>query len=318
MRDEITVLSGNANRALAESICRQLGIALCRCNVDRFPDGEIDVKVSDDLRGRDVFIVQPTSPPVNDHLLELLLMIDTCRRASADRITAVIPVFGYARKDRKDEGRVPISAKLVANMICVAGTDRVLTIDLHAAQIQGFFDIPVDHLYAKPVLIQHFRDIKVDRPVIVAPDMGGLKRARAWAESLEAEVAIVDKRRIDPTKVDWEHIIGEVSGRDALIIDDMIATGGSVAQAVRIAREHGAQRVFVGATHAVFCGNAIEKLTECRPDGVVVTDTIRPPPGPLPEVFHYRSVAPLLSRAIAAIHRRESVSALFEDGRKRS
>ena len=202
-RDKIAVLSGNAHPALARAIAESLGIELCRATVGRFPDGEIDVKIYDDLRGSDVFIVQPTSPPVNDHLIELLLLLDTCRRASSGRMTAVIPYYGYARKDRKDEGRVPISAKLVANMICSAGADRVLTIDLHAAQIQGFFDIPVDHLYAKPVLIDYFKSLSPKDPVIVAPDMGGLKRARAYAESL-AQVAIVDKRRISADKVDWD------------------------------------------------------------------------------------------------------------------
>jgi len=226
-------------------------------------------------------------------------------------MTAVIPYYGYARKDRKDEGRVPISAKLVANMICSAGADRVLTIDLHAAQIQGFFDIPVDHLYAKPVLIDYFKSLDPKDPVIVAPDMGGLKRARAYAESLGAQVAIVDKRRISADKVDWEHIIGEVEGRDALLIDDMIATGGSMVQAVRIVKEHGARSVYVGATHAVFCGDAVHKLAHCGADGIVITDSV-PVHEPLPERFQSRSVAGLLARAIKAIHNSESVSALFE------
>jgi len=310
-RDRIVVLSGNAHPALARAVGEALGIEPCKATVGRFPDGEIDVKIYDDLRGCDVFIVQPTSPPVNDHLVELLLLLDTCRRASAGRMTAVIPYYGYARKDRKDEGRVPISAKLVANMICTAGAARVLTIDLHAAQIQGFFDIPVDHLYAKPVLLDYFKSLDPRDPVIVAPDMGGLKRARAYAETLGAQVAIVDKRRISADKVDWEHIIGEVKGRDALIIDDMIATGGSMVQAVRIVRDHGARTVHVGATHAVFCGDAVHKLTNCGADGIVVTDTV-PVNEPLPDRLQLRSVAPLLARTIKAIHQSESVSALFE------
>ncbi|MSR45607.1 MAG: ribose-phosphate pyrophosphokinase [Planctomycetes bacterium] len=310
-RDKITLLSGNAHPQLARSIAESLGLDLCRVTVGRFPDGEIDVKIYEDLRGSDVFIIQPTSPPVNDHLIELLLLLDTCRRASAGRMTAVIPYFGYARKDRKDEGRVPISAKLVANMITTAGADRVLMIDLHAAQIQGFFDLPVDHLYAKPVLIDYFKSLDPKDPVIVAPDMGGLKRARAYAEALGAQVAIVDKRRISADKVDWEHIIGEVAGKDALIIDDMIATGGSMVQAVRIVKERGARRVYVGATHAVFCGDAVHKLAHCGADGIVITDTV-PVHEPLPAKFQYRSVAPLLARAITAIHQSESVSALFD------
>ena len=310
--DRISILCGNAHPALARGIAQELKVELCDMQVGRFPDGEIDVKVNDDLRGSDAFIVQPTAPPVNENLMELLLILDTCLRASAGRITAVIPYYGYARKDRKDEGRVPISAKLVANTISSAGADRVLTIDLHAAQIQGFFDIPVDHLYAKPVLGEYFRSLDgLTDPVIVAPDMGGLKRARAYAETLGAQVAIIDKRRLAGDKVDWEHIIGEVEGRDALLVDDMITTGGSMVQAVRIVKEHGASRVFVAATHGVFCGEAIQRLDQSGADAVVVTDTVRLP-DELPARFHCRSVAPLLARAIAAIHNSESVSQLFE------
>ncbi len=310
-RDQISILHGNAHPKLAQAIAEGLGVETKRATVGRFPDGEIDVKVLDDLRGSDVFIVQPTSPPVNDHLMELLLLIDTCVRASAGRITAVIPYYGYARKDRKDEGRVPISAKLAANMISTAGADRVLTIDLHAAQIQGFFDIPVDHLYAKSVLVDHFAKA-LEEPVIVAPDMGGLKRARAYAETLGSQVAIIDKRRLAADKVDWEHMIGEVEGKDALLVDDMITTGGSMVQAIRIVREHGARKIFVGVTHGVFCKDAVQKLEASGADGVVVTDTV-PYPAPFPERFHSRSVAPLLARAIDAIHHSKSVSALFED-----
>ena len=311
-RDSISILSGNAHPALAEAIGAELGIAPCKTSVGRFPDGEIDVKVYDDLRGSDVFIIQPTCPPVNDHLVELLLLMDTCYRASAGRITAVIPYYGYARKDRKDEGRVPISAKLVANMISTAGADRVIAVDLHAAQIQGFFDIPVDHLYAKPVLIEYFRTLDLSDPVVVAPDMGGLKRARAYAESLGAQVAIVDKRRLAADKVEWEHIIGEVKDKECVLVDDMISTGGSMVQAVRICRDHGARKVYVGATHALMCGNAIARMDECDVDAIVVTDTI-PVKDRLPDSYRCQSVAPLVARAIKAIHHSESVSALFED-----
>jgi ribose-phosphate pyrophosphokinase len=312
-REQITVLTGNAHPRLARGIAAELGIELCEASVGRFPDGEIDVKILDDLRGSDVFIVQPTCPPVNDHILELLLLIDTCVRASAGRVTTVIPYYGYARKDRKDEGRVPISAKLVANTISTAGADRVLVIDLHAAQIQGFFDIPVDHLYAKPVLTEYFRELgALDDPVVVAPDMGGLKRARAYAETLGCQVAIIDKRRLSGDQVDWEHMIGEVRDKDALIVDDMITTGGSMVQAVRIVREHGARRIYVGVTHGVFCQQAVQKLEQCSADGIVFTDTV-PFHGELPERFHCRSVAGLLARAIDAIHHSKSVSALFED-----
>lgn len=310
-RDQISILSGTAHPALAKAIAAHLGVEHCQMTVRPFPDGEIDVKIHDDLRGSDVFIIQPTCPPVNNHLVELLLLLDTCYRASAGRVTAVIPYYGYARKDRKDEGRVPISAKLVANLISTAGADRVVAVDLHAAQIQGFFDIPVDHLYAMPVLIDYFRSLKPKDPVIVAPDMGGLKRARAYAEALEAQVAIVDKRRISADHVEWEHIIGEVDGKDAVIVDDMIATGGSMVQAVRIVKEHGARKVYVGATHALLCGKAAENLATCGADAIVVTDTI-PVEGRLPPGFRCQSVAPLLASAITAIHRSESVSALFE------
>ena len=310
-RDDITILSGTAHPALAKAVAEHLGREPCDATIKRFPDGEIDVKVNDDLRGSDVFIVQPTCPPVNDHLVELLLLMDTCYRASAGRITAVIPYYGYARKDRKDEGRVPISAKLVANMISTAGADRVVALDLHAAQIQGFFDIPVDHLYAMPVLLDYFRRLEPKDPVIVAPDMGGLKRARAYAEAFGAQVAIVDKRRISADQVDWEHIIGEVEGKDAILVDDMIATGGSIVQAVRIVRERGARKVYVGATHGLFAGNALEKLEACGADAIVVTDSI-PWTTRLPASIHHESVAPVLARAISAIHHSESVSALFD------
>ncbi len=312
MHDRLTVVAGNSHPALAAAVAQLLEIPQCQAHVGRFPDGEIDVKVYDDLRGADVFILQSTCPHVNDHIMELLLLLDTCRRASAGRITAVIPYYGYARKDRKDEGRVPISAKVVANAICGAGAERVLTVDLHAAQIQGFFDIPVDHLYAKPVLMEYLRTLKVNDPVVVAPDMGGLKRARAYAESLGASVAIVDKRRFDGEKVDWQQMIGEVKGKEALIIDDMITTGGSMVQAVEIAREKGATKVYALATHGVFCKDAVARLKSSSADAVMVTDTV-PVPGDLPAKFHTRSVANLLARAIRAIHSSESVSALFKE-----
>ncbi|MEW6746501.1 MAG: ribose-phosphate pyrophosphokinase [Planctomycetota bacterium] len=313
MRDKLTILSGTAHWRLAQDIAQQLDVVPGRTSVGRFPDGEIDVKLQTDIRGADVFIVQPTSPPVNENLMELLLLIDSAKRASADRVTAVLPYYGYARKDRKDEGRVPITAKLVANLITVAGADRVLALDLHAAQIQGFFDIPVDHLYAKPVLVEYFRQLALERATVVAPDMGGMKRARAYAADLGTPLAIVDKRRVSGDEVAWENLVGEVRDTDCLVVDDMIATGGSIVQAARILRKFGARRIFIVATHGVLCGRAVERLEECSEiEQVVITDSICQPERPGSKIIE-RSIAALLARAIDRIHRSESVSALFEE-----
>jgi len=280
-----------------------------------FPDGEIACKIDENVRGRDVFIVQPTCPPVNDSLMELLVLIDSFKRASAEQITAVIPYFGYARQDRKDEGRVPITAKLVANLITHAGADRVLTMDLHAAQIQGFFDIPVDHLYAAPVIDNHFRSMDFDGEeiVVVSPDEGGIKRAISHMGRLGGELAIIDKRRASAERTRQEHIIGRsVEGKTALIFDDMISTAGSICGAAEVVHEHGARRIYLAATHGLFCGEAVQRIRESPVDGVVVTDTI--PLGPekeLPKITTL-SVAPLLGEAIKRIHRNESVSRLFD------
>ncbi|MBI4878504.1 MAG: ribose-phosphate pyrophosphokinase [Planctomycetes bacterium] len=309
--ERLKIFSGTAHRELAEEICRELGQPLGSASVGRFPDGEIDVKINDDIRGADVFIVQPTCPPVNENLVELLLMIDCCLRASSDRITAVIPYFGYARKDRKDEGRVPISAKLCANMISAAGADRVLTIDLHASQIQGFFDIPVDHLYSKPVLCDYFAQLELSRPVVVAPDVGSIRLARAYASSLQASLAIVDKRRHSADATSVENVIGDVAGRDVVMVDDMISTGGSITEAARNVKSKGAERVYLGATHAVLCGSAVEKLAQAPVEEVVVSNTIPVSGEKLIDKIKVRSVAGLLARAIDRIHRSASVSALF-------
>jgi ribose-phosphate pyrophosphokinase len=312
------VFTGNAHRTLAKHIVQELGVQveLGDAYVGKFPDGELEVKINDDVRGSDVFIIQPTCPPVNDNLLELLVLIDCCRRASAGRITAVVPYFGYARQDRKDTGRVPITAKLVANMITTAGADRVLTIDLHAAQIQGFFDIPVDNLYASTSLIPYLRQADLGDIVVVGPDVGSIKLARAYARALGgAELAIVDKRRIDGQQVEVRNVIGNVSGRNALLVDDIISTGGSIAEAAIILKDHGAERIFIGVTHAVLCGNAMDRLAAAPVERVIVTDTI-----PLDGkdeacgvAIEVVSVAPLLAKAIDNIHRHESVSRLFPD-----
>ncbi len=310
--DRLKIFTGTAHPELVKELCRELGQPLGSASIRRFPDGEIDVKIEDDIRGADVFIVQPTCPPVNENLVELLILIDCALRASADRITAVIPYYGYARKDRKDEGRVPISAKLVANMITRAGADRVLAIDLHASQIQGFFDIPVDHLYAKPVLVEYFETLELENPVVVAPDVGSIRMARAYSQDLKAGLAIVDKRRQSPDHITAENLIGEVRGRDVVIVDDMITTAGSITEAAKTVKRFDARRVFLGATHGVLCANATERLRSAPVEEIAVTNTIPLPPEKQFERLRQRTIAPLLARAIDRIHRRASVSALFE------
>lgn len=309
--ERFRIVCGRANPALAEKIATELGTRVGDVSIADFPDGEIDIKVNVDVRGRDVFIVQPTCPPVNQSIVELLLLIDCLRRSSADRITAVIPYFGYARKDRKDEGRVPISAKVMANVITEAGADRVLSVDLHAAQIQGFFDIPLDHLYAKPVLISHFRKLALENPVVVSPDVGGVKMARAYAKDLGADLAIVDKRRVTSSQTVVESVIGDVEGKSVLIVDDMISTGGSVSEACKIVRKFGAKRVYVGATHGVLCGPAYERLSNSGAEQIFLTDTI--PLQNTPPNVKIVSIAPLLAQAILRIHRSQSVSDLFAE-----
>ena len=314
--NHLKIFSGNANPALAKKICEHLSIQIGNAYVGRFPDGEIDLKVNEDVRGADVFLVQPTCPPVNENLTELLIFIDCLRRASAARITAVLPYYGYARKDRKDEGRVPITAKLVANLITEAGADRVLTVDLHAAQIQGFFDIPVDHLLAFPVLSKYFEALKSEKSddlVVVTPDVGGIKLARNYSKKLEIKMAIVDKRRVGPEETEVGFVIGDVANKNIVMIDDLIATGGSIAQAANVLKEKGAKDIYVGATHPVFCSSAIEKLTSAPIKEIVVTDTI-----PLSEKaksckdkIKVLSISGLLGDAIIRIHRHQSVSSLF-------
>src|SRR5262249_45978392 len=311
--DELKIFAGRSNPTLAQRICDYLQIQMGRAATETFPDGELFVKLNDDVRGKDVFVLQSTCKPVNENLLELLIFIDCLRRASARRITAVLPYFGYARQDRKDEGRTPITAKLVSNLITSAGAHRVLAMDLHAAQIQGFFDIPMDHLLAEPVFTRHFRETLTQTPVFVSPDVGNIKRVRMYAQRMNGELAIIDKRRVSGSQAEVENVIGEVEGRDVLMIDDMIATGGTVCEAAKTVRRHGAKRVFVAATHAVLCGPAFERLEKAPIDAVCVTDTIPCSDDAQRRLPNLRvlSVSELLGEAIRRIHRNESVSSLF-------
>lgn len=312
--NSLKIFSGRAHPALAERVCTYLDVPLGRAAMGNFPDGEISCKIDEDIRGRDVFIIQPTCPPVNENLMELLIMVDSCSRASAERITAVIPYFGYARQDRKDEGRVPITAKLVANMIVRAGAHRVLTMDLHAAQIQGFFDIPVDHLYAAPVIDEHFESMQLDAEeiVVVSPDEGSIKRALQHMKRLGGHLAIIDKRRATAEKTKAEHIIGaKVQGKVALIFDDLISTASSICGAARVMDEHGARAIYLAATHGLLVGPAVENLRQAPIDGLILTDTIPLAPEKNFDKVTVLSVAPLLGEAIKRIHRNESVSRLF-------
>ncbi len=311
---KLSVLGGNANPALTMEICQRLGIKQTEVFVGAFSEGEIRVHIRENIRGQDVFIVQPTCPPVNNNLMELLILIDAVRRASADRITAVIPYYGYARQDRKDQPRVPITAKLVANLIVAAGVNRVLTMDLHAAQLQGFFDIPVDHLYAINVVAEYFKERKIGDLVVVSPDVGGIKMARAYAKRLNAGLAIVDKRRTSPEKTELMHILGDVKDKNVVMVDDIIATAGSLVDAVQGLKNSGAKGIYAAASHGVLSGPAHERITNCKELlEVVITNSI-----PLnkeiqnPKIKQL-SIAPLLAEAIARTHNAESISSLFEE-----
>lgn len=312
MHERLVLLSGRAHRELAAEIAGYLGIDLGAVSLADFPDGEISCQLNENIRGRDVFLIQPTGPPVNDNLMELLVMIDACVRASAERITTVIPYFGYARQDRKDAGRVPITSKLVANLITKAGADRVVTMDLHAAQIQGFFDVPVDHLYAARTLDEYFLSLQIPKEdiVIISPDEGSIKRALAHVNNLGGRLAIVDKRRSSATETRQENLIGgPIDGKVALLFDDMISTAGSICGAAEVAKQHGAREIYVSGTHAVFCGQAIERLREAPIKEVVVSNSL--PIANMIDKFRVVSVAPLLGEAIRRIHRNDSVSGLF-------
>lgn len=311
MNNHLVVLSGNSNPELLKEICAYLKIAQGKADVDRFPEGEIRVQIQQNIRGLDVFIVQSTSTPTNEHLMELLILIDAARRASAKRITAVLPFFGYARQDRKDRPRVPITAKLVANLITTAGANRVLTMDLHAGQIQGFFDIPLDHLYSINVLADYIRKKKLKNLVVVSPDVGGLKMARAYSKVLNASLAIVDKRREDERNTHVMQIIGEVEGRNVLLVDDLISTGGSLVEAAQALKKKGALDVYAAVVHPVLADPAVERIKKSVIKELVVTNSIPIPKSKRTSKIRILSVAKLLAEAIARIHSNESVSSLF-------
>ncbi len=309
----LKLFCGRSNTALSQKISDYLGIPLGAAKISTFPDGELLVKLEEDVRGRDVFIIQPTCAPVDDTLMELLIFIDCARRASAERITAVMPYFGYARQDRKDAGRVPITAKLVANLIVTAGADRVLTLDLHAAQIQGFFDIPVDNLYAEPVLSRYFAELDFKDLVLVSPDVGNAKTARLYANRLGGDLAIIDKRRVNGERIAVGHLIGDVEGKTVLMMDDMISTAGTICSAAELCMKRHAERVYVGATHGVLCGPAAERLKKAPIDEVIVTDTVPISQEKADAIGKLKllSVSDLIGEAIHRIHNDESVSSLF-------
>ena len=312
MRGKLSVFCGNSNSSLVSEICGLLKIKLGDASVERFTDGETKVKINQNVRGNDVFIVQSTCFPANDNLMELLIMMDALKRASADRITAVLPYFGYARQDRKDQPRVPITAKLIANLLSRAGASRVLTVDLHAGQIQGFFDIPLDHLYAVNVFVDYFEKKKIENLVVVSPDVGGIKMARAYAKKLEAGLAIVDKRRIDDKKAEVMNIMGEVKGKNVVLVDDIVATAGSLVEAAAALKNAGAKDIYATISHPVLSGPAIERVTASHIKELVVTNTIPIAKEKMIDKIKVLSIAPLLASAIKNIHGEESVSSLFE------
>ena len=309
---ELKIFSGSAHPDLAREIAGVLGVGLGQARLRRFPDSEVSFQIDENIRGTDVFIVQPTSNPVDQHLVELMIMIDAFRRSSAARITAVLPYYGYARQDRKDKPRVPISAKLVANVLSAAGTNRVLTMDLHKAQIQGFFDIPVDHLFAAPVIIDYLARLAYPRLTLVSPDAGGAERARAYAKRLDAELAIIDKRRSDDGTAEVMHVIGDVEGRTCIIQDDIIDTAGTITKAALALKTNGAERVIACAVHGVLSGPAIDRIEKSPIDKLIVTNTIPlSPVGAACNKIVVLSVARLLGQAIKSIHEETSVSSLF-------
>ena len=311
MNGQLKIFTGNANPELAKKIARFLRVPLGDALVTTFSEGEVRVKINEDVRGRDVFIVQPTCPPTNNNMMELLVMIDAIKRASARRITAVMPYFGYARQDRKDQPRVPITAKLVANLLTVAGTDRILTMDLHASQIQGFFDIPMDHLFAVNTIVEYFKKKKVKNLVVASPDVGGIKMARAYAKRLNANLAIVDKRRIDDRHAEVMNILGDVKGKNIVIVDDLVATASSMCEAAEALKEAGALKIFAAVSHPILSGPAIERIKASSIQEFIVTDSIPLRSKKKDSVFTALSVAPLLGEAIKRIHEEKSVSSLF-------
>ncbi|MCL5050073.1 ribose-phosphate pyrophosphokinase [Aliidiomarina maris] len=312
---DMKLFAGNATPELARKIADRLYIKLGEADVGRFSDGEISVQINENVRGADVFIIQSTCNPTNDNLMELIVMVDALRRASAGRITAVMPYFGYARQDRRvRSARVPITAKVVADFLSSVGVDRVLTVDLHAEQIQGFFDVPVDNVFGSPVLLEHMKQQQFDNPVMVSPDIGGVVRARAMAKLMnDADLAIIDKRRPKANESQVMHIIGDVAGRDCIMVDDMIDTGGTLCKAAEALKKHGAKRVFAYATHPVFSGNAVENLSNCDIDEVVVTDSIPLDPRMLETgIVTQLTLSGMLSEALRRVSNEESISAMFE------
>lgn len=305
------IFSGTANEPLSRAIAKSVGMELGKCTVKPFPDGETFVKIEENVRGEDVFIIQPTSPPTNHNLMELFIMIDAVRRASATRITAVMPFYGYARQDRKDQPRVPITAKLVANLLVAAGANRILTMDLHAQQIQGFFDIPVDHLYAAPVMYEYLRKKKLTNLAVVSPDVGGLKMAHAYSQTLEAELAMVAKRRKSATEVESMAVIGEIEGKNVLLVDDLTETAGTLTQAAALLKKRGAQQIMACVSHAILNEIGIERLRKSAIDELITTDTVLRPAIDGVKLTTL-SVAGLLGEAIKRIHSNSSVNSLFE------
>ena len=308
---ELKIFTGSAHRELAQRICTFIGVPLGDAMVTSFPDGETFVKINENIRGRDVFFVQPTCPPTNQNLMELLIMVDAARRASAARITAVLPFFGYARQDRKDQPRVPITAKLIANLLTAAGVDRVLTMDLHAQQVAGCFDIPVDHLFAAPVLIRYLRSKELSNSIVVSPDVGGLKMAQAYAQALGTGLAIVAKRRVSPTETEAMNVIGDVDGKQVILVDDLTETAGTLTSAAKMLKAHGATSVIAGVSHAVLSDLAIERLQKSKITELITTNSVPVRSGdgfPITTLC----IAELLGEGIKRIHDDESVSSLFE------
>lgn len=310
--NNLIIFSGNTNSKLAKDMCSCLKTRMGDALVSEFSEGEIKVQIRENVRGKDVFVVQPTSPPVDKSVMELLILIDALKRASARRVTAVVPYYGYARQDRKDQPRVPITAKLIANLITTAGADRVLTVDLHAGQIQGFFDIPLDHLFAVNIFVEYFRKKKIKDMVIVSPDVGGIKMARAYSKRMGAGLAIVDKRRHSDVEAKVMHILGEVKGKNVILVDDIVATAGSLIEAVCALKKKGAKTIYAAITHPLLCGPAIERIKGSDLKELVVADTIPIPKEKLLPKIKVLSTAPLLAEAISRIHNEQSVSILFK------
>ena len=305
------IFSGTANESLARAICKSIGMELGKCSIQPFPDGETFIKIEENVRGEDVFVVQPTSPPTNHNLMELFIMIDALRRASASRITAVLPFYGYARQDRKDQPRVPITAKLIANLLVAAGVNRILTVDLHAQQIQGFFDIPVDHLYAAPVMYEYLKKKKLPDLVVVSPDVGGLKMAHAYSQVLESGLAIVAKRRKSATEVESMAVIGEIRGKNILLVDDLTETAGTLTAAAALLKKKGAKQILACVSHAILNNVGIDRLRKSAIDELITTDTVQRPAIDGVKITTL-SVAGLLGEAIKRIHNNSSVNSLFE------